>query len=250
MSFSSRTARALVGLALIAPMALPAQTALPDAKSLMEKHNAAIGGRAAIDKYSTMHMTATATIAAMGMDASMEIFRAKPNKLVQKVVLGAVGEILTGFDGKVGWSTNPMQGAQLLDGEALAALKNQSDFFANLQDPAVYGKAQTVALTDFEGVKCYQVKVVREGRDGMEYFDAATGLLKGFAGTQVTAQGPIETTTIFHEYADWSGVKLPKKIEQRGGPAGTVITFSAIEFDKVAAAVFELPAAVKALVKP
>ena len=68
--------------------------------------------------------------------------------------------------------------------------------------------------------------------------------------TQVTAQGPVETTTIFHEYADWGGIKLPKKIEQRGGPAGTVITFSVIEFDKVPAAVFELPVAVKALIKP
>ena len=249
MRFFPRIARAALSAALIAPAILGAQ-ALPDAKSLMAKHNAAIGGRAALDKYSTVHLTAIATIAAMGMDASMELYRSKPNKLVQKVVLGPVGEILTGFDGTVGWSTNPMQGAQLLTGEALASLKNQADFFANLQDPTVYTTAQTVDLTDFEGKKCYKVKVAREGRDGFEYFDLTTGLLAGFTGTLSTPQGPIESTTVFVEYGEWGGLKLPKKIEQRGGPAGTVITFSAVEFDKVDSAIFDLPAAVKALIKP
>jgi len=244
-----RTARAAVAAALLIPAALRAQ-ALPDAKTLMDKHNTAIGGRAAFDKYSTVHMTAIATISSMGMDANMEIYRAKPNKLLQKVIIGPVGEILTGFDGKVGWTTNPMQGAQVLDGELLAALRNQADFFANLQDVAAYTTAQTVELTDFEGNKCYKVKVIREGRDGFEYFNAENGLLAGFSGTQATAQGSIASTTVFREYGEWGGLKFPKKIEQMGGPAGTIITFSAVEFDKVDAAVFELPAAVKALIKP
>lgn len=253
MLFSNRVARAARLTALAATLIGPARAgaqALPDAKSLMEKHNAAIGGRAAFDKYSTMHMTATMSIAAMGMDASMEVFRSKPNKLLQKIVIGPVGEILTGYDGKVAWTTNPMQGASLIEGEAATALKNQADFFANLQSMESYPGAQTVELTDFEGKKCYKVKVVRDGRDGMEFFDATTGLLAGFSGTQVTQQGPIETTTVFVEYADFGGVKLPKKIEQKGGPAGATITFTAVEFDKVDAAVFELPAGVKALVKP
>ena len=52
------------------------------------------------------------------------------------------------------------------------------------------------------------------------------------------------------EYGDWGGLRLPRKIVQKGGPAGATITFTTVDFDKVDAAVFELPAAVKALVKP
>ena len=242
--------RAIASATLMAAPAFLHAQALPDAKTLMDKHNAAIGGRAAIDKYSTVHMSATMSIAAMGMEATMEVYRAKPNKFVQKVIIGPVGEIVSGYDGKVAWSSNPMQGAQIIEGEAAAAMKNQADFFANLQDPAAYTTSQTVELTDFEGRKCYKVKVLREGRDGAEYFDATTGLLAGFSGTQATQQGPIESTTIFLEYAEFGGIKLPKKIEQRGGPGGATITFTTVDFDKVDSAVFELPAAVKALVKP
>ena len=244
-----RRARFTLVAALVIP-ALAGAQALPDAKTLMEKHNAAMGGRAAFDKYSSMHMTATMNIAAMGMDAAVDFYRAKPNKFMQRIVLGPVGEILQGYDGKVAWTTNPMVGAQLIEGDAGLAMKGQADFFANLQDPTAYSTAQTVELTDFEGRKCYKVRVVRDGRDGAEFFDAATGLLAGFSGTQATAQGPVEAMTVFVEYAEFGGIKLPKKIEQRGGPAGATITFSAIEFDKVDPAVFELPAAVKALIKP
>ena len=39
---------------------------------------------------------------------------------------------------------------------------------------------------------------------------------------------------------------LSERIEQRAGPGSATITFSAIEFDKVDPAVFDLPAAVSA----
>ncbi|MBM4193297.1 MAG: hypothetical protein FJ202_02815 [Gemmatimonadetes bacterium] len=217
----------------------------------MEKHNAALGGRAALDKYSSMKISGTVNIAAMGLDATMEIFRAKPNKLVQRVVLGQFGEQLQGYDGKTGWAAPPMgQPPQILSGEALEAVIANADFFANFQAPENYSKAETVELVDFEGRKCYKVKVTRGTREGVEYFDAATGLLAAIVGTANTPAGPIEQTSVMLEYADFGGVKMPKRIEQRGGPAGAIMTVTAVEFDKVEPSAFEPPAAVKALIKP
>ena len=216
----------------------------------MEKHNAAIGGRAMFDRHSSIRMTATMSIAAMGVEASMEVFRAKPNKYLQKVTIAPVGEISEGFDGKVAWALNPMAGAQLVEGEQLTAVKSNADFFANLQDAAAYTNLQTIELGDFEGRKCYKVKLSRDGRDGFEYFDATTGLLAGHAGTQPGPQGAVEVTTVFVEYVDVDGIKLPKRIERRGGPASATIIFTSFEFDKVDPKVFDLPAAVQALVKP
>lgn len=246
----SRVVRATFALAVALVPAMAAAQALPDAKSLMDKHNAAIGGRGGLEKYGSVHMTATMNIAAMGMDAQMEIFRAKPNKLVQKIVIGPVGEMVTGYDGKIGWSTNPMAGATLMEGDMLKQIQVQADFFSNLQDPAVYSTAQTVEIADFEGRKCYKVKVVRDGRDGFEFFSVETGLLAGFTGTQPSQQGPVQATSVISEYMDVGGIKFPKRIEQRAGPTSATITFSAIEFDKVDPAVFDPPAAVKALIKP
>ncbi len=236
-------------LVAVTPAASVAQ-ALPDPKTLMEAHNTAAGTRAALDKHTSIQMAATMSMPAMGMEASMEVLRAKPNKFVQKMVIGQIGEVLTGFDGTVAWTTNPMMGAQLIQGEQLASIKSNADFFSNMQDPSNYSKAETVELTDFEGRKCYKVRLTRDGRDGFEYFDAQTGLLAGFSGTVQSSQGPIEATTVFTEWGDFGGIKFPKKIEQRTPSGPATITFTKIEFDKVDASAFDLPAAVKALIKP
>lgn len=234
---------------MLLPLGARAQ-ALPDPKALMDKHNAAVGGRAALEKYNSSRMTATMTISAMGMDASMELLRAKPNKFVQKVTVGPIGEISEGYDGKVAWSLNPMAGPSLVEGEALDRAKANADFFASLQDPANYSKLETVGLEDFGGRKCYKVAMTRDGREGIEYFDASTGLLAGFSASVATPQGKLESTTIFAEYAEYGGVKLARRIEQQSAAGNVTITVTAVEFDKVDPAVFELPAAVKALIKP
>ncbi|MEA3245291.1 MAG: hypothetical protein U9Q74_03950 [Gemmatimonadota bacterium] len=247
---SPRFRAAVVALFAILARAVAAAQALPDPKALMEKHNTAAGTRAALDKHTSIEMTATMSMPAMGMEASMEVLRGKPNKFVQKMVIGPVGEIITGFDGTVAWTTNPMMGAQLIQGDQLASIKSNADFFSNMQDPANYSKAETVELTDFEGRKCYKVRLTREGRDGFEYFDAQTGLLAGFSGTVQSSQGPIETTTVFTEWGEVGGIKFPMKLEQRTPNGPATITFTKIEFDKVDPSAFNLPDAVKALVKP
>ncbi len=245
---ASRLAAAIVAAAFI-PLVAAAQ-ALPDAKTLMDKHNAAVGGRAALEKYASVRMNGTISMAAMGLEATIEILRAKPNKYFQKVTVAGVGEVTQGFDGKVAWGMNPMAGAQVVDGEALEAAKVNADFFANFQDANAYSKSETVSLEDFEGRKCYKVSVTRGDRQGTEYFDATTGLLAGISGSTPTPQGNIESTTIYAEYGDYGGLKLPKRIEQRSSVGNTSIAFTTIEFDKVEATAFDLPAAVKALVKP
>lgn len=225
--------------------------ALPEPKVLMDKHNAAIGGRAAIDKHTSVHFTATMSLDGMGgAVASMDLYRSKPNKLVQKINIPQLGDVLQGYDGTVAWTTNPMAGAQLIQGDAASSVKNNADFFANLQDPSNYSSARTVGIADWEGRKCYKVQLVRDGREGFEYFDAETGLLAGISGSTPTPQGNIEVTTVLAEYAEWGGLRLPKKIVQKGGQGGATITFTSAEFDNVDAAMFDLPPAVKALVKP
>jgi zinc protease len=250
--FRSHLRRAAVcsGAAILVVSSVAGAQALPDAKTLMDKHNTAIGGRAALDKYSSMRIVGAISIPAQGISGTLEILRAKPSQFVQKLTIPQVGEILQGFDGKVAWATNPMQGPTILQGEMADGLKSQSDFASNFQNPSDYSRAETVELVDFEGKKCYKVKVTRGTRDGVEYFDVATGILAGIGGSLATPQGPIERSTVFREYGDFGGVKFPTRVEQRDGPSITTITFTAVEFDKLPPNAFDLPAAVKALVKP
>jgi len=217
----------------------------------MARHNAAIGNRAVLEQHSTVRLAGTMSMPAMGMEATVEVFRGKPNKMLQRIGLGAMGEMTQGFDGTVAWVLPPAgMEAQVQQGEAAEQARTQADFFSNFQDPNHYAKAETVELTDFEGKKCYKVKVTRGTREGIEYFDSATGLLAGIQGSQSTPMGPVEYTTVMREYKEVDGVKFPSKIEQRAGPQTVVMTFTQIEFDKVDSTVFALPDAVKAKIRP
>jgi hypothetical protein len=235
------------------PLAAQAATpALPTAKSLMDKHDAAIGGRAALAKYSSVKQSGAMTIPAAGLDASIEIFKEKSGMFLQKITIGPIGEIAQGFDGKTAWGIQPQVGAMVLEGEQAREMKAQGEFFGNFHDMANYKSAETVELVDFEGRKCYKVKLSRvAGGEGFEFFDAATGLTAGaIREIDVPGQGKILQTSVFFEYKDFGGVKIPTKIAQRGGQLDVTVNITAVEYDKVDPSTFVLPDAVKSLVKP
>jgi len=239
---------ALAVAALVAgPQAAHAQE-LPSAKSLMDKHDAAIGGRAALDKHTSLHQAGSLSL--QGMEATIDIYRAKPSLFVQKLVLGGMGEVLQGYDGKTAWV---MQGGQplVLDSAQTQQFKYNSDFFGNFHDMARYKSAETVELTDFDGRKCYKVKLVRvTGGEGFEFFDATTGLGAGIIATVDGPMGKVEQTTMFGEYKEYGGMRFPTRIVQKGAMGEVTISIKTSEFDGVDPVTFALPDAVKALVKP
>ena len=245
---------ALMAAALLALVAAPrvaAAQALPSAKELMDRHDAAVGGRAALDKHSSIRRVGSMNIAAMGMQGQVEMMQDKTGRYIQKIQLGPVGDVQQGFDGKTAWVVQPGMGPMLLDGDQAKEMQKQGDFFGSLHDASNYASAETVELADFEGRKCYKVKLVRKvGGEGYEYFDAATGLTAGVVRDIDTPTGKVTSTQIVGDYKDFDGIKIPTKIQSKNGQFDMTMSFSAVEFDKVDTAAFTLPDAVKALVKP
>ncbi|HEY3288115.1 MAG TPA: hypothetical protein VGJ96_13435 [Gemmatimonadaceae bacterium] len=246
-----RTLSALLVTSLI-PAVASAQ-ALPDGKTVLGKHIAAIGGRDAMDKHTSVHITGTFSMAAMGVDGALHMYRAKPALYLQQITLGQFGEMTSGFDGTTAWTINPMAGASVMSGDQASQMKQQADFFSDFPDLSKYTTIETVAAEDFEGRKCYKVKLVRGDGTGesMQYFDVETGLAAGMTRTMENPQmGKIDITVVMSDYKDQGGVKLPGKITQRTPQGDVVLTFTSYEWDAVDAKVFALPDAVKSMVKP
>ncbi len=246
-----RTLVALAAASLVP--ALATAQALPDGKALVAKHIVAMGGREALDKHSSLHMSGTFSIPAAGMEGAVHMYRAKPALLLVQVTLGAVGEITTGFDGTTAWSINPMAGVSVMSGEQAAQTKQQADFFADFPDPSRFSTIESIAAEDFEGRKCYKVRLVRADGSGeaMQFFDVETGLMAGMSRTLENPQmGKIDVLIITADYKDQGGIRLPSKITQRTPQGEFVQTFTAFEWDTVEAKIFELPDAVKSMVKP
>ncbi|MBI3567616.1 MAG: hypothetical protein HY084_05370 [Gemmatimonadetes bacterium] len=245
---------ALLAAALLALVAMPrvaAAQALPSAKELMDRHDAAVGGRAALDKHSSIRRVGSMNIAAMGMQGQVEMMQDKSGRYVQKIQLGPVGDVQQGFDGKTAWVVQPGMGPMIVEGDQAKEMQRQGDFFGSLHDPSNYASAETVELADFEGRKCYKVKLVRKaGGEGYEFFDAATGLTAGVVRDVESPMGKVTSTQVVSDYKDFDGVKMPTKILVKNGQFDVQMSFTDVEFDKVDSNAFALPDAVKALVKP
>jgi len=244
---AARMAIALTAIAV--PLRGVRAQALPSATSLLQKHDAAVGGRAAMEKHSSVHEVIAASIAAANLTGSIESFHAKPNLYLLKTTFAGT-EALTGFDGKTAWAVAPAQGAQLLDSAAAASLKDQADFFGDYYDPARIKSAETVEITDFEGQRCYKVKIVhKDDTETLVYLDSATGLRVGQSESAKMMGQEIQRTLLMSDYKDFGGVKMPTKRVMRL-PMGEVdMDITSVEFDAVNADTYALPDAIKALVK-
>ena len=237
-------------LALAAPPRRAAAQALPSATSLLARHDAAVGGRAAMDKHTSMHLVVNITIPAANVSGTMETFHSKPNLFLSKQVIGG-GEVLSGFDGTTAWTIVPGQPPQLLDSATTAEVKGQADFFGDYYDPSRVKSAETMEVADFEGKRCYKVKIVhKDDTETLVYLDSATGLRVGQSESAKMMGQEIQRTLLMSDYKDFGGVKMPAKRVQKLPVAEIVMQIQSVEFDNVNPSTFALPDAVKALVKP
>jgi len=232
-----------------APAEKPAES-LPSARRIIDRYIEAIGGRAAIQAQSSSHTTGTLELPSAGMKGTVDVYAAKPNKSLFKMTLAGLGDMQEGFDGTTGWSMSAMTGPTVLQGKELEQKRFDSDFFAELHGDDRYESLTTVEKAPFEGRACYKVRLVRKGGgEDFEFFDVETGLKAGSIATHDTAMGTITGTTIETDYKRFGKLMQATTIKQTAMGLQQVITITSVEYDNVDPSVFELPAAIKAIVK-
>ncbi len=227
-----------------------AQT-LPTPQQLAARHDSLIGGRAALEGHQSLRLSGAFTIPDMGIDAPMEIMKLRPKQYLLRVTLGPMGEILSGYDGKVAWAVQPGAGATLLEGDMATQMGDQADFFGDLHDYSRFASVQTLPETTFEGRRVHPVQMVRTSGDTLlEYFDIESGLSAGSRTAVRTPAGRVEATSVVGEYRTFQGLTVATRIEQRNPQYRLVIRIATVEFDTLDAAALAPPDAVKALIKP
>lgn len=225
------------------PSALRAQRP-PTVQALLDAHEKALGGRAALDKHESLRLSGRVEIEAADLRGTIEILRAKPDRYVQKISLNRVGELRKGFDGTVAWVIEPSGPALLTDIDA-ELMRIQAGWHHEFTVTQALRGAR-VDSAEFEGVRVWRLTYATSlGVEVHAYFDRETGLRVGEAWT--TSAG--ETTMLQGEYKVFGGVKLPTRIVTRATIGEMVITIETAEFDRVDAAAFVLPPAVKAIAR-
>lgn len=243
-----RTAFTLSAALLLSAQGLVAQAA-PSAAEVIAKHVTAIGGKDAVRKMTSYKQIGTMELPGAGLTADVEVSAAAPNKLSMKMVLGGMGEVLSGTDGQNAWSVNPMQGPRLVDGKEKDQQLEQADFYGMLYDADRYTSITNEGAVDFAGEKTWKLKFVRKGTgaESWIYFSVASGLEVGRESTITSEMGSIQTSTVVSEYKAFGGIKFATKAQTTMGPQTMIMTIKDVQPN--ATVDVSVPAAIVPLIK-
>jgi zinc protease len=229
---------------------LRAADELPKAETILDKSIEATGGKAAFGKLHNSVITGSMELAAMGIKGTIVSTKAEPDKSSAEIEIGGVGSIKEGYDGKVAWEINPMQGARIKDGDEKAVAKREAHFHEeNWRDD--YKKVETVGAETVDGKDCYKLVLTpNEGSPVTEYFDKKTGLLVKSAMTLTTAMGEITAETVLSDYRKEGDLLTAHKIQLNNAGQEISITLESFKYNvDLAKDKFDLPDEIKALIK-
>jgi hypothetical protein len=226
------------------------QSDLPSARSIIDRHVKAIGGRDAVLAHSSSHATGSMTVTGSGITGILDIYGAKPDKSLVKINLGGIGDVLEGFDGVHGWSLSPMTGPMLTQGKELEEKRFDADFYSDLNEEGRYATMKTVEKTTFDGRPCYKVSLIKkDGSEDFDFYDVETGLKAGAMGTRESQMGPMPVTQIHGDYKKFGNLLVPTTLKQTAMGIEQVLKINTIEFDNVPPSTFDPPAQIQALIK-
>jgi hypothetical protein len=229
---------------------LRAADELPKAETILDKSVEVTGGKAAFEKMHSMVITGSMELAAMGIKGTMVITKAEPDKSLVEIDITGIGSVKQGYDGKVAWEINPMQGARIKDGDEKASAKREAHFHEeNWRDD--YKKVETVGAETVDGKDCYKLTLTpNEGNLITEYYDKKTGLLVKSTTTVSTPNGEIDAAVIFSDYRKEGDLLVAHKIQQTAAGQEIALTFEGFKYNvDLAKDKFDLPDDIKALVK-
>ena len=241
-----------LSLLLITAVTASAQSSeLPPARAIVDRYVEALGGRAALMARPGAHSFGRLEITGQNVSGTMEMISAPPNRLVSRIVIAAIGEIRSGFDGTVGWSVHPALGPQLMDSAGISMMRRLAEFHTELHDSPHVTRLETAERTMFEGRQCYRVRVTfAAGGEQDELFDVETGLLAGSEEARETPMGRITVQTVLSDYRAFGNILVATRMRQRPsrGPEQVIVTDS-IRFAAVPGETFTLPPEIRALIR-
>jgi len=222
------------------------------ADEIVEKHLAAIGGRAALSKLKSRVMTGTITVSTPAGDISgpVELTAEQPNKtrMLIKLDLSAVGAGQMVFDqrfnGERGYVLDSMQGDRDIAGDQLETMRNNifPTAFLNYKE-----QGATVELGGKEKVGDRDAYLVilkpKTGAPVRQYFDAESFLpVRLIVKINLPQIGDVEQTTDLSDFREVDGVKVPFAITASSAIQRSNITITKVEHNsKIDEAQFSKP---------
>jgi hypothetical protein len=222
-----------------------------DAKAIevIEASIVALGGRDKLNKVKSMSQKGTIAIPMAGIEGSISLNIMVPNKLLMELNIPMMGQTLTGLNDGVAWSTDAMNGPQILPEDQAKESFKQADLHSVVNYKKLHPTIEYVGEVEFDGQSAHKIRLVdKEESETFDYYSTKTHLQIGSETEAATPMGNIKAVTVMREYKELGAYMTPTIVEQQAGATTILFTFTDVEFNKVEESVFELPAAIKSLI--
>ena len=187
---------------------------LPSIDEVLNRYIEAMGGAAAINKYTSRVMTGTLDVAGISRGGSFEQYAQAPNKFLMVMEAHPFGKMRMGFNGKSGWMLADAK-VHPITGIDLAILQRDADFYSPLRTKNNYAKVTLPGMSKI-GYREVYVLDLQPTTGPLErlYLDAQTFLpvRMNTVRTMGRAGEPVEI--YFDDWRDVDGVKYPFSISQ------------------------------------
>ncbi|HMB90857.1 MAG TPA: hypothetical protein VKP65_08420 [Rhodothermales bacterium] len=207
---------------LIAAFAGPAQAQDKKADEIVSKHLEALGGVDNIKSLQSIKQIGEVSMPMMGMVMPMMVYQERPDKVRSEVEVNANGtemEIISGFDGTVAWTINPMQGGgvQDLPEDQRGPLDYLSDMDGPLVDYADKGNTiEYIGEEETAGVNMHKIKLTQaDSTETFLFFDPETHLqIKSVSEAPNPMTGAnAQVEMMFSDYREIENILYPFHIE-------------------------------------
>lgn len=196
------------------------------AQAVIQRFVQATGGATAYASTKSAVLKGTVSIPAQGIQGTFEIYTREPGKFYTIQRIQGMGDMEQGFDGKVGWSRDPINGLRTLQGKELALLKVNASQDSPLKWRRIFQKIEMLGVRKVNGRDAYALRMTARGLKPItQYFDAKTFLLTRLDLTTEGPQGVLPTESYMGDYRKVGSLKMPFKTRIRvGGIAEMVMT--------------------------
>ena len=209
------------------------------ADEVIEKHLAAIGGRAALAKLESRLMVGTFTVSTPVGELSgpIEIVNVVPNKARTVIKLdvsavGGPGEVVIDqrFDGTAGYAMDSMQGNRDITGGQLDNMRNNT-FPTPLFDYKAHGATVELAGKEKVGTRDAFVLVLKPkaGPVNRLFIDAETFMAaRVMIKLDTPPMGELEQTSDYSDIRDVDGIKIPFTLKASSSAQSFTITITKV----------------------
>jgi hypothetical protein len=230
----------------------PAQAQTAD--EVIEKHLAAMGGRAALAKLTSEVATGTITVSVQGADLSgpIEVYNKAPNKSrsLIRLDLSQFGQadvvIDQRCDGKTAFASNSMQGDREITGNQLQNMLNERFPSALLTYKEDGAKVELVGKEKVGERDAYVLLYApKAGSSARQYFDAETYLpiRTVMRVDSPEVGGEVEQTVTTSDYRNIGGIKVPFSIAISSSVQTVAVVLAKVEHNvPIEDAMFSRPA--------